>query len=514
MDGTRWTGAGKLDILRPMTPEASARLRMVGIGKRYPGVQALRDVHLAFHAGEVHALIGENGAGKSTCMKILAGHERPDAGFLEWEGQAIGLHSVAGAEACGVVMVPQEPTVVDDLTAGENVVLGQEPGRWGALNPRKVREEGQRWLDEVEAGFAADTPVRELSVAQRQSVSFARALRRGAKVLILDEPTAVLSNREKQALYQVVARLKSSGVTVLLVSHFLDEVLALSDRISVLRDGEWVGTFDPAGETPESLAHRMVGREVNQMFPARPGVHGEMRLELECVGVPGKVEAVSLGVRAGEIVGLAGLVGAGRTELLESLVGLRPRTGRVRLDGREISPRNPAGAMKAGLVYVSEDRKTTGLHLALPIDDNITLPHLPRLSGGWIRPEKLQAVAEGWRKKLGIKTDDVGRAAGTLSGGNQQKVALAKWMEADPHILLLDEPTRGVDVGAKAEIYARIAEWAATGRAVLVASSDLLELVGLCHRVVVMRQGRNVAELAGEDMTEQNMVAFASGVEE
>lgn len=496
-----------------MTSEASARLRMVGISKSYPGVQALRDVHLDFFPGEVHALIGENGAGKSTSMKILAGHERPEGGHLEWEGQVIRLNSVSEAEACGVVMVPQEPTVVDDLTAGDNVVLGQEPGTWGVLNPRAVREEGQRWLDEVEAGFAADTPVRVLSVAQRQSVSFARALRRGARVLILDEPTAVLSDREKQALYRVVARLKANGVTVILVSHFLDEVLALSDRISVLRDGEGVGTFDPAGETPESLAHRMVGREVNQMFPAQSDVGAEVLLELEGVGVPGRVEALSLAVRAGEIVGFAGLVGAGRTELLESLVGLRPRTGRMRLDGREISPRDPATAMKAGLVYVSEDRKATGLHLALSIRDNITLPHLPRLSGGWIRPERLQSVAEGWRKNLGIKTDDVGRAAGTLSGGNQQKVALAKWMEADPRVLLLDEPTRGVDVGAKAEIYARIAEWAATGRAVVVASSDLLELVGLCHRVVVMRQGRNVAELAGAQMTEQNMVAYASGVE-
>ena len=496
-----------------MTPEASARLRMVGIAKRYPGVQALRDVHLGFARGEVHALIGENGAGKSTSMKILAGHERPDSGHLEWDGQTIRLNSVAEAGACGVVMVPQEPTVVDDLTAGENVVLGQEPGQWGVLNPRRVRDEGQRWLDEVEAGFSADTPVRSLSVAQRQSVSFARALRRGAQVLILDEPTAVLSDREKQALYRVVGRLKANGVTVILVSHFLDEVLALSDRISVLRDGELVGTFDPAGETAESLAHRMVGREVNQMFPALPGVGSQVLLELQEVGVPGRVEAFSLGVRAGEIVGLAGLVGAGRTELLESLVGLRARTGRMRVEGREVLPRDPAAAMQEGLVYVSEDRKTTGLHLALPIGDNITLPHLPRLTGAWIRPERLQAVAERWRKNLGIKTDDVTRTAGTLSGGNQQKVALAKWMEADPRVLLLDEPTRGVDVGAKAEIYGRIGEWAATGRAVVVASSDLLELAGLCHRVVVMRQGRSVAELAGTDMTEQNMVAYASGVE-
>ena len=471
----------------------------------FPGTRALDGVSLDFAPGEVHAVVGENGAGKSTLMRTLAGLQRPTGGNVLIGGEAVALRSAAAAARLGVAMIHQELNLVDELSVAENLHLGREPTRRGLLRRRDMIDESRRLLASV--GSDADPRARlgRLSVAQQQLVEIAKALGQDARVVIMDEPTAVLGERESAALFALVRRLRGEGRTVIYVSHRLAEVLDLSDRISVLRDGRLVATLageDMASATPERLASLMVGRPMGDHFPPRPSVGEAVAFEVENVSVPGVVHDVSFAVRAGEVFGLAGLIGAGRTETAEAVVGLRRRSsGAIRVGGEVVRVNDVADALRAGVAYLSEDRKAAGLLLEMGIAANTTMATLPRYCNA--RPLDLidrkaeSSVALAHAENLRTRFGRLGDPVSSLSGGNQQKVALAKWLDARPRVLILDEPTRGVDVGAKEEIYRVIAGLAAGGLACVVISSEMNELLGLCHRIGVMRGGRLVGTLDG-----------------
>ena len=491
-------------------------LRVEGVSKAFPAVQALAGVSLRFESGEVHGLIGENGAGKSTLMRILAGIERPDEGSMTLAGESYAPAGVREAMRRGVAMIHQELNLVGDLSIAENVLLGREHRRGGFLRRRSMLEEAARWLREVGCALDPRRELRELSVAEQQLVEIAKALSQRARVLIMDEPTAVLSERETSALFALIRRLRADGVAVIYISHLLPEVRMLCDRISVLRDGRLVAETTAADADPARLASLMVGRELRDVHPPRRAVPAAPpRLRLREVEVPGVVDRVSLEVRPGEILGLAGLVGSGRTELAEAVVGLRRAVrGVVEVDGAPRRFASPRAALAAGVAYVSEDRKGRGVLLGMSCRENLTLANLERY--GWAIPrvrEERRAFAR-WREVLGIRAPEGEASIRTLSGGNQQKIAVAKWLDARPRVLLLDEPTRGVDVGAKREIYRLIASLAEQGLACLVISSELPELLGLCHRIAVLRQGRLAGVLDAEAATEESLVHLAMGVGE
>jgi len=491
-------------------------LRVEGISKAFPAVQALSGVSLRFEAGEVHGLIGENGAGKSTMMRILAGIERPDEGVMTLAGERYAPAGVREAMRRGVAMIHQELNLVGDLSIAENVLLGREPRRAGWLMRRSMIEESRRWLEEVGCTLDPRREVRELPVAEQQLVEIAKALSQRARVLIMDEPTAVLSERETAALFGLIRRLRADGVAVIYISHLLPEVRALCDRISVLRDGRLVAETTAADAEPSRLASLMVGRELREVHPPRRVVpDAPPRLRLRDLEVADRVHGVSLEVRPGEILGLAGLVGSGRTELAESVVGLRRLArGSVEVDGVPRRFASPRTALAAGVAYVSEDRKGRGVVLGMNCRENLTLATLDRY--GWAFPrvgEERRSFAR-WRDAMGIRAPEGEASIRTLSGGNQQKVAVAKWLDARPRVLLLDEPTRGVDVGAKREIYRLIASLAEQGLACLVISSELPELLGLCHRIAVLRQGRLAGVVDAEAASEESLVHLAMGVGE
>lgn len=490
-------------------------------------MRALDDVSLAFRRAEVHGIIGENGAGKSTLMKVMAGLQRPTRGRLLVDGQVVTPKSAADAEKLGVAMIHQELNLVDELTVAENLLLGREPrNAIGLINRTRLNADARKWLDSV-GGQGLD-PTRRLgglSIAQQQTVEIAKAVSQEARVIIMDEPTAVLGERESLALFDVIRRLRSEGRTVLYISHRLPEVRELCDRISVLRDGEHVATLE--GEKRESadagrLASLMVGRSMGdlaQHFPPHGEPGAEVAFECRDVSVPPLVEGVSLAVRRGEIFGLAGLIGAGRTEWAEGVVGLRPATGQVLVNGERVNVGRVRDALRSGIAYVSEDRKSAGLELTMSIAENTTLATLrrycnPAAAGpvGLIDFKAERSVAEAHGRNLRTKYARLRDPVSTLSGGNQQKVALAKWLDASPKVLILDEPTRGVDIGAKEEIYRVIARLAADGMACVVISSELPELLGLCHRIGVMRGGRLVETISAADVTEENVMHAAAGV--
>ena len=473
----------------------------------FPGVRALNGVSLDFREGEVHGIIGENGAGKSTLMKILSGIQHPTAGQVLLDGEAVRIKGVRHAQARGIAMIHQELNLVDELTVYENVFLGREHTSAGFLNRPSMIAETEKALQEVQAAFSATTPVGDLTIANKQLVEIAKAVSTQCSILIMDEPTAVLSEPESQALFALIARLKAQGVTVIYISHRLAEVCAICDRISVLRDGAYITTVEAAGASPSQLADLMVGRALNDFFPAK----------ITPVAAPAIFEIVAPGgvhisLAPGEIVGLSGLVGAGRTELAEAAFGVRHMPGvTVRVNGESVRIRNARDAMRAGIAYVSEDRKGLGLHVSLPIQQNLTLANL-RAYGALVSRGKEGESMERWRSDLDIRMADPQAPIRSLSGGNQQKVSVAKWLETQPRVLLLDEPTRGVDVGAKREMYDLIQKLASEGLACLVISSDLPEIIGLCHRTLVMREGAIVGELQGDELTEEAIIRLAAGV--
>jgi ribose transport system ATP-binding protein len=490
------------------------------IGKRFPAVKALDRVSLRFAAGEVHGVIGENGAGKSTLMKILAGIERPDEGRLTLDGRPFAPRSAREATDAGVAMIHQELNLAPALSAAENIVLGREPRRFGFIRRAAMRAEATRRLEEVGAAIDPDTAVGDLPVAQQQLVEIAKALSQQSKVLILDEPTAVLSERETRTLFALIRRLRAGGTAIVYISHLLPEVRDLCDRVSVLRDGRLVAETTPAESDAHRLASLMVGRELADVFPPRsPRPAAPPRLSARGVVVPGRVAGASLDLVPGEILGLAGLVGSGRTELAEAIAGLRAmRQGELVLDGSAVRFRSARKALDRGVAYVSEDRKGRGVFVELACRDTLTLPNLAAYGPIVPRRGREREAARSWIRALDIRCPDAEAPMRTLSGGNQQKFAVASRLDVKPTVLLLDEPTRGVDVGAKRELYRLVATLAADGLACLVISSELPELIGLCHRIAVMRQGRIVGEVdpvaQSPEETERSIMRLAAGVSE
>jgi ribose transport system ATP-binding protein len=493
-----------------------AILRAERISKSFGPVEVLGDVSLALAAGEVHAVIGENGAGKSTFMRILSGHLQPTSGTVYWEERPVAFANAAAAERHGIVLVHQEILLAENLTVAQNLFLGREM-RLGLLaDDGAMRAAARRALDALGASVAPDAEVRRLSIADRQLVQIARALLVPHRVVILDEPTAVLTPVEVDALFAVIRRLSAAGAAVLYISHRLPEVKAVSDRTTILRDGRLAATRATADLEPVDMARLMVGRDLSKLFPAKPATASdEIVFAASDVIVPGHVKAASFELRRGEILGFAGLVGAGRTELFEGLLGLRPCRGEVFVNGRQVAFRNVRAAMRAGVAYLSEDRKGKGLLLGEGLRPNLTLAALERFARGPFVDVAAEAEAlDAAVRDYDIRAPRRDIAVGQLSGGNQQKLLLAKIMLPAPRIVVIDEPTRGVDIGTKEQIYRLIAGLALKGCSVVVISSDMQELIGLCHRVLVMRAGRIAGEVEGAGLTEDGIVFLATGVQE
>lgn len=499
---------------------AAPLLEARAIRKHFPGVQALDGVALTVHTGEVVAVIGENGAGKSTLMKVLAGVHVPDDGELLFHGQPLRLTGVADALARGIVLIHQELNLTENLSVAANLFLGRErvKGGWlGWLDNREMARAARVLLDRVGLAVSPHQKVGDLPLGQRQLVEIARALSLDAQLIIMDEPTSSLTQGETDRLFQVIGELKRSGVAVVYISHRLAEVRAMADRVVVLRDGRNSGALARDELTHDAMVRLMVGRDLKQFYVRRhapPGEAGRVRLEVRGLRYAGGPETpVSFVIRSGEIVGMAGLVGAGRTELAEALLGIRPVThGEILLDGRPVRIRHPGQAVTAGLLLVPEDRRRHGLVLQDTVQHNLSLPNLDQVSMlRLIVPRRETSLARGLTDRLRIRTPRLSQVVGLLSGGNQQKVVLGKWLARAPRVLILDEPTRGVDVGARGEIYALMDELAGTGVGILMISSDLEEVLGMSDRVLVLHEGRLAGELPRAALSEQAVMRLATG---
>ncbi|MEE1656157.1 sugar ABC transporter ATP-binding protein [Microvirga sp. CF3062] len=491
-------------------------LRAENISKSFGPIEVLSGISLDLKPGEVHAVIGENGAGKSTLMRILSGHIAPTKGSLHLNGQPITFSGPVDAEAHGIVLVHQEILLAPDLTVAQNLFLGREIKRYGFVDDKAMREQTRDILRELGTSIDPDREVSRLSIADRQLVQIARALLVPHKVVAFDEPTAVLTPIEAESLFEIIRKLRAQGVAVLYISHRLNEVKAVADRVTVLRDGRHIATRDIEGLEPLEMARLMVGRDMSKLYPEKPETASDQTvLAVRDMAVPGFVENVSFTLRRGEILGFGGLIGAGRTELFEALVGLRAGTGTITLDGKQVHFRDAREAMAAGIVYLSEDRKGKGLLLQQNLRINLSLAALDKFTrGSFIDVAAEETALDGAIKDFDIRTRSRDLLAGQLSGGNQQKLLLAKMMLVEPRIVIIDEPTRGVDIGTKEQIYSFIASLAAEGRAVVVISSEMQELIGLCHRVVVMRNGRVAGEVAQDGLSEDAIVYLATGVHE
>ena len=491
---------------------APALLSMEGIAKSYPGVQALAGVNLALGRGEVLALLGENGAGKSTLMKILGGAVRPDAGRIVIDGIERPIRSPLDARGAGIAVIHQEFNLVPALGAADNIFLGQEVARGPAglawIDRGAQRRRAQALLARLGADFDADAPCRSLSVARQQLVEIAKALAAGARIHVMDEPSAALTTPEVAALHDVIRELKREGTGIVYVSHRLEEIAAVCDRVEVLRDGRNVGGAAVADVSRGDLIRMMVGRALVEEFPSRSRTPGEVRLVVEGLTRGTAVRGVSFAARAGEILALTGLVGSGRTEVLRLLFGADRRdSGTIRLDGRPVDPRSPRAAIAAGIGLLPEDRKLQGLVLGLSVRENFSLPNLARFSrAGVVRRSEEQKACAGSIAALRIKTPRQETAVRGLSGGNQQKVVLAKWLEHHCEVLLFDEPTRGVDVGAKVEIYQLMNDLAAAGKVVVMVSSDLPEVLGMADRILVMHDGRITGRIEDASQATQESI--------
>lgn len=484
-------------------------LQLTGIAKRFGGVVALRGAALDVEAGEVHLLMGENGAGKSTLMKIVAGMISPDGGTFLWRGQPVKFSRPADAGVCGIAMVHQESLLAPHLSVAENIFLGREPrGPLGWVNRKKIDDDARRLIEAHGFPLKAEDRVERLSPAGRQLVEICRAIQHGSSLLIFDEPTSSLSDAETREVFRIVQTLKERGCGVIYITHRLDELRSLGDRVTVLRDGETVHSSRLADLTTATLIRHMVGREVSAIYHRDPTPPGDELLRVESLSVPPLLRDIGFTIRAGEIVGLAGLVGAGRTELCRALFGVdKVAGGRVLIRGKEVRPGSPRAAADAGLVLIPEDRGRTGLARQLPISTNVTMSNLANISRGFgvlDRAAELRETAT-FIDRLRIKAEGPKQLAGRLSGGNQQKVVIAKWLSRGAPVFLFDEPTRGIDVGAKVEVFEVMDELARAGAAILMVSSELSELLQVADRILVMRQGRLTGELPGRTTQEAIM---------
>ncbi len=497
-------------------------LEMRGICKSFPGVRALADVDLTLRRSEVLGIVGENGAGKSTLMKVLAGAFRADAGSVRLDGAEFTPRRPRDALDAGIVVIHQELSLVPDQTVAENIFLGHLPRNpLGLVRRGLLHQRSRALLARVGLSLPPQTGVRHLGIAQRQLVEIARALSREARVIVMDEPTATLTIAEQRILYGTVAALRQAGIGIIFISHHLEEIFEICDRVTVMRDGRTVETRPVAQWDEAGLIQAMVNRPITALFPPREAAIGATLLQVE--GLSSGLRAasassasfagVSLSVRAGEVVGLGGLMGAGRTEVLKAIYGALPGAlGTIRIDGARVRVRSPREAIAAGIAFVPEDRKGEGLVLGFSVRSNVALSTLARLA--WLRlftaPGRTDALAQRAVGELRIRTPGISQPVGSLSGGNQQKVVLARALTTTPRVFLLDEPTRGIDVGAKVEVYRLIGELAAQGGAVLVVSSDMLELLGLCDRILVMRAGRLAGALDRDGFSQERIMALAA----
>ncbi len=492
---------------------STSALRMRGISKIFPGVKALSNVNLTVEFGRVHAIVGENGAGKSTLMKVLSGTYLPTTGTTEIAGVEVRMRKPADAQRLGIRMVHQELNLVPDLSVAENVYLGRMPRRWGLADRAAMIRDTAAILEELGTPIDPRARLGDLSISQQQLVEIAKAYSADPRIIVLDEPTSSLSEHETAALFRILRRMKQAGIAIVYISHRLKEVLEIADDVTILRDGSMVDTRPAEGITAAEMIRLMVGREVTNVFPKTPSRIGEPVLRVVGLGDGYNFRDVGFDVRAGEILGLTGLVGAGRTELAKAIFGLAGlAAGRIEINGRPVTIRSPADAVKAGIAYVPEDRKEDGIIPSMNVRENISLPVLRRLSRfGRVSLGADRALAAKYAGDLSIVPPDPERRIDLLSGGNQQKAVISRWLSANPSVLILDEPTRGVDVGAKAEIHRIIGELVAGGMAVVMISSELPEVLGVCDRVVVMRDGHASAPVARDDLSEEGIMALATG---
>jgi|APThiThiocy_ev2_2_1041544.scaffolds.fasta_scaffold03268_2 ribose transport system ATP-binding protein len=486
-----------------------------GISKSFNGVQVLFSVNFDLRAGEIHALMGENGAGKSTLVKVLSGFEQPTSGEILLDGKSVKLPPNGAAEALGIVIIHQEFNLADHLTVTESLFLGREVTRFGVLDRKHMRAETRRVLDLLGSHVDENAPISTLSVADKQMVEIAKAISRDARIVFMDEPTAVLSREETNFLFKQVRKLRDQGTSFVFVSHKLDEVMELTDRVTVLRDGQWVKTSPTSLLDGESIAQLMVGRELSSLYPAKnePDVDEKVVLSVNSVST-GYVRDASFELRKGEILGFSGMIGSGRTELMEAIVGLRSRiSGEVVANDQTVPPHDVHAAIGAGLAYMTKDRKSKGLLLNSGMAVNLTLQSLDRHGKfGYLSASSEANALTRARRRFDIRVRDGNIVAGRMSGGNQQKLLLAKVMETEPQIIIIDEPTRGIDVGTKQQIYHFISALARDGHSIIVVSSEMPEVIGLCTRIAVMREGRIVGVLEGDEISEQEIMRYAAGL--
>ena len=492
-----------------------AVLRLDGVSKRFPGVQALDDVAMSVGAGEVMALIGENGAGKSTLVKILTGIYQADSGTIRLDGTPVGFRSPLEAAAGGILAIHQEAVMFDELSVAENIFLGHQPVRGPArlVDWRTMRARSRALLEQLGIDIAPDVQVKSLSIAERHLVSVAKALSQDARVLILDEPTASLSRREIDQLFEIVRRLRAAGGTIVFISHKFDEIFAIADRYTVLRDGRRIAEGRIAEVDQAVLVNMMVGRTLDEVFPKANAPIGGVVLEVEGLGHRTEFDDISFSLRRGEILGFYGLVGAGRTELMQALFGLTTGvTGSIRIDGEAIRPRSPAEAIGHGLAYVPESRQEHGVILPLSVRINVTLSRLAHLlRGPFLSARNEWALTQRFGERLSIKASSWNQAVEELSGGNQQKVVISKWLATEPKIMILDEPTKGIDIGSKAAVHGFMGELVQAGLAVILVSSELEEVLGIADSVIVMHRGRIRGRFPRAAATAETVMRCAAG---
>ncbi|WP_018930598.1 sugar ABC transporter ATP-binding protein [Gracilibacillus lacisalsi] len=490
-------------------------IEMSGIEKSFSGTKVLKGVDFTLRDGEIHALMGENGAGKSTMMKILAGIYSRNEGTVKVNGQEVNYTNPKQAEKDGIAVIHQELNILPELSIAENLFLGNEQtiGKTGWIKTKEMNEIAQKQLSKLGLHVKPSMLAKHLSVGQQQIVEIAKSLLINAKYIVMDEPTAALTDREIETLFETIDDLKKQGVSFVYISHRMEEIFAICDRITVLRDGASIGTKVIKETSFDEIVSMMVGRELGERFPERKGSPSDVKLEIDNLTREDEFDSVSLQVRAGEILGISGLMGAGRSELVETIFGYRqPDKGTIKVDGKPVKIKNPSYAMQQGVGFVSEDRKSKGLVVDSSIQNNLNMTSLRELSqNGWMLQQKEQSLYETMVKKLNIVSSSAGQLAKSLSGGNQQKVVIAKWLAINPKILILDEPTRGVDVGAKKEIYSIMNDLADQGVAIIMVSSELPEIIGMSTRVVVMCEGKHMATLQRSELSEEKIMHYATG---
>ncbi|MER8471293.1 sugar ABC transporter ATP-binding protein [Mesorhizobium sp. M0991] len=498
----------------PLSP--GPRLTLSGISKSFPGVRALHDVGLSLYPGQVTALIGENGAGKSTLVKIMTGIYQPDAGTISIDGQPVTLPSAHAAFGHGITAIHQETVLFDDLTVAENIFLGHAPRtRFKTIDWRTMRKNAREVLDTMRAGHIdADARLKDLGIANKHLVAVARAMSIDAQIVIMDEPTAALSLKEIEELFLLIEFLKSEGKAILFISHKFDEIYRIADRYTVFRDGEMVGEglIRDAGQS--QIVRMMVGRAVDHIFPQRKAEIGAPVLTVSGLSHPTEFDDIGFELHRGEILGFYGLVGAGRSEVMQAISGItRTSGGTITLEGKAIAPRSAADSINAGIVYVPEERGKQGVVIGLPIFQNVSLPSLKRTSkSGMLRLAEEFALARAYTERLDLRASSLSQDVGTLSGGNQQKIVIAKWLATAPKVIILDEPTKGIDIGSKAAVHGFMAELVAQGLSVIMVSSELPEILGMSDRVVVMREGRIAAVYDNMGLDAETLVKTAAGI--